>query len=190
MSVPRTVGVAVLITIFLYSQAALAQRPGEMTLFSNPSYSGSRYTVTGARENIALSWTVSSIQITPGARWETCTRTRYRGVCTTISSSVANVRRTVFSARPVSAVTLPAPLPPAGGAAGPSLRGISAEFFRTPSSNGNRVISCPSGASVCAAASADRFCRSRGWTASSYQTQETVGDRRYLADVLCTRWGN
>jgi hypothetical protein len=66
---------------------------------------------------------------------------------------------------------------------------MSAEFFRAPSSNGQRVISCPQGSAACAADSADRYCRERGWTASSYERQETVAGRNYLADVLCTRTG-
>ena len=65
---------------------------------------------------------------------------------------------------------------------GGSLRGMSAEFFTQPSDARGRIVSCASGAAACAADSADRFCRSRGWTAASYHCQETVAGRNFLAD--------
>lgn len=44
-------------------------------------------------------------------------------------------------------------------------------------------------AAACAAQSADRFCRIRGWTAARCHRQETVRGANFLADVLCTRTG-
>ena len=172
--------------------AALGQPRGEMTFFSTPLHTGSRYTVTGPRENISLGWQVQSVIFAPGDQWEICTRARYRGDCTRLSRAATHIHYQVASARTVGGfTTLPAPIPPVagGGSAGPSLRGMTAEFFRAPASEGQRVESCRNGAASCAAERADAFCRARGWTASSYERQETVRGRIYLADVLCTRTG-
>ena len=190
MRLIRKAGLLTLAAVLLAPIAALGQQRGEMTFFSTPVHSGSRYTVTGPREHIDLGWQVRSVIIAPGDQWEVCTGPRYRGTCTRLDKTATHIRYSVASARPVGGfTTLPAPIPPGagGGASGPSLRGMSAEFFRAPAGGGRRVESCPNGAAACAAERADAFCRARGWTASSYERQETVGGRIYLADVLCTR---
>lgn len=167
---------------------AEAQRRGEMTFFSNMSYSGARYTVTGPRENVSIPFPIRSVIVAPGERWEICSRTGYRD-CIMISENIANLRRTVASARPWQTPAPPGPGPgpgPGGGSSGPSLRGMSAEFFRAPENRGQR-IECRQGAAACASENADRFCRGRSWSGSSYERLETVRGRNYLADVLCTR---
>lgn len=169
--------------------AALAQARGEMTLYSAPNFGGTRYTVTGPRQNIALPWPVRSIRIIRGERWQVCARNGYQGGCATFDGSVSNLRRIVASARPLGVPTpLPQPVPPGGGGnPGPSLRGMSAEFFAAPRSGGRRVEGSRRGIPSEASAAADRFCRSRGWTASAHERMQTVGGVNYLADVLCTR---
>ena len=186
----RVLSVGLCLALCVFAAPAAAQRAGEMTFFSNPGYGGSRYTVTGPRENISLPWAVRSVLIAQGENWQVCSGNRYRGDCTVWTSSERNVRRIVASARPSTITTLPAPVLPGGGDAGQSLRGMSAEFFAAPLSGGRRVVGSRSGTPAQAAEAADRFCRSRGWTASSHESLQTVGGVHYLADVLCTRTGN
>ncbi|HEY2356715.1 MAG TPA: hypothetical protein VGH86_04640 [Phenylobacterium sp.] len=168
-----------------------AQRPGELTLFSDVGFRGQSYTVTGPREHINLDWPVRSARVTPGDTWQLCSSSRYRGICSNVSRSTGNVLWTVASGRPMLAAR-PMPLPPGGGAPGApdvggSLRGMSAEFFPAPAERSVRVNSCEAGTAACTADSANAFCRAHGWTRSAYQRQETVAGKNYLADVLCVR---
>ncbi|WP_114952073.1 hypothetical protein [Sphingosinicella terrae] len=165
-----------------------AQRRGEVMLFSQNGFRGQTFIVSGTRPTLPIPWTVRSVRVAPGEAWDLCTRTGFRAPCNRVAIDTASVSWRVASARPSQVVTLPEPVPPVGGGGG-SLRGMSAEFFTQPSDGRGRVISCASGAAACAADSANRFCRSRGWTAASYHRQETVGGRNFLADVLCTRTG-
>lgn len=94
---------AFMVAVVCYSPAtagAQPQRFGEMTLFSGANFTGSRYTVTGPRENIRLPWQVRSVRASPGEEWQVCTQTGYRGACTTILGSRNNLNQLVGSARP------------------------------------------------------------------------------------------
>lgn len=183
----RIAGMA-LVALLVLPVGAAAQRAGELTLFSEIGFRGQAYTVTGTRSNIFLFFTVRSARLAPGDAWEVCPNIGFRGECNVIRENQGNVAWRVGSVRPARAVTLPEPIPPTGpGPIGQSLRGMTAEFFPQPSTGGARVQSCSSGAAACASEEATRFCQSRGWTASSYERQETVAGRIYLADVLCTQ---
>lgn len=164
------------------SVPAAAQRQGEITFYSDIAFRGQSFTVTGPREILRLPFTVRSARVAPGDRWTVCTEIRYRGRCNEVDETQGNIAWRVRSARPLSG----------GGTVpgnGQSLRGMASEYFHQPSDGRGRVLSCAYGAATasCAAQTADQFCRSRGWTASSYERQETVQGRVYLADVLCTR---
>lgn len=174
------------LTVFLAPAPAGAQAAGEITLFSEPDYHGQAYRLSNSRESVNLRWMVRSARVVGRDSWDLCTRTRFRAPCHRLSASNRNIRRVVLSVRRNAVV--PPPQPPQAGA-GPSLRGANAEFFTAPRNASGRVPSCVSGAAACAKDSADRFCRSRGWTASSYRRQETVNRQNLLADVLCTRTG-
>jgi hypothetical protein len=67
---------------------------------------------------------------------------------------------------------------------GRSLAGFDSEYFVMPAQDGARVEVAPKteGAQFGAAT---RFCRSRGWRVSAYERIQSVGDRSFLADVLC-----
>ena len=163
--------------------AAGAQQSGELVLYSDIAFRGQTYVITGPRQNVRVPFRVRSAQVAPGDSWEICPQTRYRGNCNTVSESQGNIAWSVMSARPAA---------DAGGLAPgnqQSLRGMASEYFPQPSDRRGRVLSCPDGSATtaCAARNADRFCEQRGWTASSYERQETVSGRVYLADVLCTR---
>lgn len=169
---------------------ASAQRAGEITVFSGIGFTGRAFTLSGPRENLNLGWTVRSVRMGGGPAWDLCTRTNFRTPCNRVTRNATNVRWTVHSARPIVATPGPAPVPPpGGGGGGPSLRGMTAEFFVAPSDARGRIESGRQGTAAGASEAANRFCRSRGWVGSSYERQETVGGRNFLADVLCTRTG-
>ncbi|MCX8477166.1 MAG: hypothetical protein MT490_15365 [Sphingomonas sp.] len=167
---------------------APAQVRGEVTLFSQPNQRGQTFVVRGSRNTLVIPWAVRSVRVARGEAWDLCTRTNHRDPCHRVAQDMANVNWRIASVRPSQVVTLPEP-PSFAGSAGPSLRGMSAEFFTTPMTTGGRMPSCASGAAACTRQSADRFCRSHGWTAASYHRQETVRGTNFLADVLCTRTG-
>lgn len=181
-------GALIAVMFLVQPPLAIAQRAGELTLYSKIGFAGQSYTLNGPRQYISLDWSVRSIRVVSGESWELCGRSRYRSPCVTVHRSEANIQRHVASGRPRPAMVSPMPLPaPMPGSNGESLRGMSAEFFPAPTSGAGRVASCATGAAECAAESADVFCRSRGWTRAAYQRQETVAGRIYLADVLCVR---
>lgn len=166
---------------------------GEATIYRDANFSGPAVFVGEAKSNLALRWSVRSIRVRSGT-WELCARTRYRSPCITVSADEPDIRRfapqmfMVQSMRPLGYSTPAIVHPPAGT----SLRGMAAEFFPAPGGrDGRRLLSCENGSATanCAAASADRFCKSIGWSGSASQRQETVNGRVYLADVLCTRTG-
>ena len=161
---------------------ASAQSRGEVTFYSDIAFRGQTFTVTGARENVRLPFVVRSARVAPGESWEICTNTRYRGTCNVVDDTQGNVAWRVGSVRPLANQGLP----PSNSA---SLRGMASEYFPQPSNGMGRVLACLRGSATaaCAAQSADRFCETRGWTASSYERMETVMGRNYLSDVLCTR---
>lgn len=180
----RAIGGLVLLSLPIPG-AGQQQRQGELTLYSEIAFRGLSFTITGPRENVRVPFRVRSASIAQGDSWQICPENRYRGRCNTVTDTQGNIAWTVRSARPLGGS--------GGGGEVPgnqqSLRGMASEYFPQPSDWRGRVQSCPGGSATaaCAARSADRFCESRGWTASSYERQETVSGRVYLADVLCTR---
>jgi hypothetical protein len=170
----------------LMPSTSSAQRSGEIVFFSEANFRGRTFVVTGPRESTSLPFVARSARVAPGEAWEVCPQTSYRGNCQAISQSQGNIAWTVSSVRPRARPTLlPAPVP----GNGQSLRGLESEYFPQPSERGFRLLSCPngSGSGSCAGQSADRFCQSRGWSRSSFEREETIAGRKYLADVLCTR---
>lgn len=164
---------------------------GEATIYRDPGFSGPAVFVNKAQPNMRLTWPVRSIRVASGT-WELCARKNYGTPCIRVAADDRDLtgrlgRLSVMqSMRPIGAVIEP-PAPPAGS----SLRGMGAEFFPAPGVNGQRILSCPNGGSTanCAAQTADNYCRSVGWNGSAYESQQTVGSRVYLADVLCVRSG-
>lgn len=166
---------------------------GEATIYRDPGFQGPAVFVGEAKSNLALRWSVRSIRVRSGT-WELCARTRFRSPCVTVSADETDIRRfapqmlMVQSMRPLGYAPPAIIHPPAGT----SLRGMASEFFPAPGGrDGRRLLSCESGSATasCASTTADRFCKSIGWSGSASQRQETVNGRVYLADVLCTRTG-
>ncbi|PKB19552.1 hypothetical protein B0I00_1788 [Novosphingobium kunmingense] len=161
---------------------SLAQTAGELTLYSDIAFRGQSYTVTGPREHINMPFVARSARLSGGESWQVCTGDSYSGQCNTVRDDQGNIAWNVRSARPAQGWTVP-------GVPGndQSLRGMAAEFYPYPTTNGRRVASCSNGAAACATQAADRFCRAKGWTLSAYSKQQTINRRIYLADVLCAR---
>jgi hypothetical protein len=168
---------------------------GEATIYRDTGFQGPAVFVGEAKSSLGLAWPVRSIRVRSGT-WELCARSRYRPPCFKVTSDENDLRRVypllyaVQSMRPMGGPQIQPPVQP-NPTAGTSLRGMSAEFFPAPGTNGYRILSCPNGGSTanCAATTADSYCKSLGYGGSASQTQETVYSRVYLADVLCTRTG-
>lgn len=181
----RFLGLAIAVAVVL-PVGASAQRSNQMILYSEIAFRGRSVTVSGTQTLVNVPFTVRSARIAPREAWQVCSLPAFQGQCNTVQENQGNIAWTVRSARPRSpVVTLPEPIPPTGTA--PSLRGMAAEFFPQPSDRNGRVESCAQGTARCAQQSADRFCQSRGWTQSAFESQETIARRNYLADVLCTQ---
>jgi hypothetical protein len=162
--------------------------PGvEATIYRDANYNGPAVAISQAQSNLGLAWPVNSIRIKAG-EWQLCEQPGFRGQCSTYDADNPMIGnrfrgRVVQSIRPIGF----------GDQTGDnrSLRGMAAEFFPAPARFGRRILACPVGNATanCAKRSADRFCRTSGWTGSARQAMETVNGRIYLADVLCTRTG-
>lgn len=150
---------------------------GEITFFSNPGFSGARFTVTGPRTNVNMPYAVRSVIVLRGESWEVCARTEYRN-CTTLTASARNVNMMVRSARPFDDF--------GGSVGGESLRGMASRYYPAPTLNGRRVRVMQSSADR-AQERANRFCQRAGYNYSRFQLLQTVSGQVYLADVLCTR---
>lgn len=200
MNIPRLlftafagVAIAAIATAQTDKMAAIGQ--GEATIYRDVGFQGPAVFVREAKSDLELSWTVRSIRVRTGT-WELCARTRFRPPCARVSadepdlSRVSRVLYTVQSMRPLGGQPAQLPAIPEP-AAGPSLRGMAAEFFPAPGRYNVRILSCPSGngTASCAARTADDFCRSVGWNGSKSESQETINRRNYLADVLCVNSG-
>lgn len=70
---------------------------GEITFFSNPGFSGARFTVTSPRTNVNIPYPVRSVIVLQGESWEVCTQTAYRN-CTTLTASSRNMNLLVRAA--------------------------------------------------------------------------------------------
>ena len=169
--------------------ASTAQRANQLILYSDIGFRGRSVTVSGTQTLVNVPFTVRSARIAAREAWQVCPLPAFQGSCNTFQENQGNILWRVSSARPrpfaQTPTPLPSPVPPTGTA--PSLRGMSSEFFPQPSDRNGRVESCAQATARCAQQSADRFCQSRGWTASAHELQETVSRRNFLADVLCTQ---
>jgi hypothetical protein len=157
----------------------------QATIFRDATFRGPSVTVTAANPDLGITWRVNSIRVAAGI-WELCEQTRYRAPCRTYSSDTPMMNTIVVghrvrSMRPSIAT----------GDGGPSMRGISSQYFRQPTLFGQRVQACTTGNAnaSCTANSANSFCRNLGWGGAAWQTTETGNRAVLLADVLCTQSG-
>lgn len=173
---------AAAIAAFLPTPAS-AQINGEITLFSRGQFKGPHNAIAGPAQ-FGSALVVRSLVVAPGTQWELCSGNTYTG-CRQVSGSIAAMVMTVRSARPIATI-LPASagVPSGGGSPGPSLRGMASEYFVAPDERGNRVAVEP-GTAEAMSRRAGEYCRARGWRSSVHGRLQTVGEKVYLADVLC-----
>jgi hypothetical protein len=167
-------------------QSATDRRDSGVTIYRDTFHRGPALFVGEAKPNLGLRWTVNSIRVYSGS-WELCERPNYRGECRTVNRDwtiLGSTRRgmTVQSIRPK------------GGLIGVEadnkiLRGKYSEFHTQPESRGYRIPACANGSptSSCTKRTADAYCRTVGWSHSASSESEMVGQRGYLADVLCEK---
>lgn len=65
---------------------------GQMGLYQDPRYGGDDLTFRSPRTAITTDWSVRSILIHPGERWQICERARFRGACMVLDRSVPDAR--------------------------------------------------------------------------------------------------
>lgn len=159
----------------------------DVILYRLPNYMGPYVRVQTPVANLGVNWRVRSIRLNSG-QWRVCTGANYNGNCTVLRNSVPQISAgadlsSINSLTPIGVVQPPVP----GHGAGPSLRGMAATFYSQPSENGQRILSCRRGGSTanCAQATALNFCQAHGYNFVGNVRQQSVGNRVYLADVLC-----
>lgn len=160
--------------------------------FSGTNFTGRTLTVTGSQPIFRATWTPRSVRMGGGSSWEVCDQRNFRGNCTVLTGSSANLQAqlgvrgvsSVRAAQPDRPIPLPQPVP------GGSLRGMAAEFFPAPQARGGRIEACTreGGSAACISREATNFCRSVGYVSARNSAPQTVGGRIYLADVLCSKW--
>lgn len=158
--------------------------------FSGTNFTGRTLTVTRSLPVFPATWAPRSVRMGGGSSWEVCEQRNFRGHCTALTGSSANLQaqlgvRGVASVRPAQQPTpLPQPVP------GTSLKGMAAEFFPAPQARGGRIEACTreGGSAACISREATAFCRSIGYVSARNSAPETVGGRIFLADVLCSKW--
>lgn len=88
------------------ASSALAQQARELTFFSNPGFTGARFTVTGPRTILDLPFTPRSAMLQGGGSWEVCGGRDYRAPCQSINANQRDLRlgfARIGSVRPASA---------------------------------------------------------------------------------------
>lgn len=81
----------VFLLVFL-AGAASAQQVRELTFFSGAGFGGERFTVTGPRANLDMTFAPRSVRVLGGGSWISCASPNYAGACVTIAGDDANIR--------------------------------------------------------------------------------------------------
>jgi hypothetical protein len=63
---------------------------GELVLYAAPDFSGQSQRVTGQRASFTSPFTIRSLSIRPGDRWQICLNPDFRPPCTTVSRPIAD----------------------------------------------------------------------------------------------------
>lgn len=161
-------------------------------LFSATNFQGRTLTVVRDMPVIPATWSPRSIRMGGGSSWEVCELPNFRGRCTVLAGSSANLQTQlgVSGVRSIRSASHGGGGGGSGGGGGPSLKGMAAEFFPAPEVRGRRINVCDreGGSAACITRESENFCRSIGYVSSRNGAAQTVGGRIYLADVLCSRW--
>jgi Beta/Gamma crystallin len=102
----------------LPSLAATKRDPGAMTekgvltLYEGQKFEGESIEITKDMSSISYDFTIGSIGIYPGEKWELCEQTRFRGTCNVMAANETKLGRIkIQSARMVKLPVAAAPAP-------------------------------------------------------------------------------
>ena len=184
----------VVLTVIACACMAAAPMPGpaKLTLFSERFYRGDSQSFVSDQPRIAVPIAPQSLSII--GRWELCSGHNFEGRCIEIDRDYPVEAGlgdgfTVRSARQ---------LVPGQGAGKPtagvqpggiSVAGVASRYWPAPTYGKERILACPSGKASfnCAHDTAEDMCRRAGFRVVRYWQLQTVEQRVYLADILCTR---
>ena len=174
----------------LPAQSHAQEAPAELVMYSQGKFKGSNYSVAGASQSMRVPFTVKSVQIPEGQAWELCSGNTFSG-CKEFAKSDPSMVFNVRSVRPVAAriTTVSQSVGAVVTGPNPSLRGMASEFFVAPDTRGAR-IEVSVGTSEAMTVSAREFCRTRGWRYAVHARLQTLENRTFLADVLCSDASN
>jgi Beta/Gamma crystallin len=110
---------APLLTFALMSPASAKREPGAMTekgvltLYEGQNFEGESIEIKKDLPSISYDFTIGSIGIYPGEKWELCEQSRFRGVCNVMTANETKLGKIkIQSARmvkpPVATVPVPA----------------------------------------------------------------------------------
>ena len=177
---------AVMLAALLPAQSQAQEQPStELVLYPKGNFKGGGYSIAGASQSMRV-FTVKSVKIPEGQSWELCSGNTFTG-CREFSKSDEAMVMNVRSVRPVAAriTTVGAEVGAVVTGPNPSLRGMASEYFVAPDDRGAR-IEVPEGTAEAMSRRAEGFCRMRGWRTAAYARLQSLQNRTFLADVLCS----
>lgn len=70
--------------------AGAHEQEGVLILYGATDFSGQSQRVTGAQGSFSAPFTIRSLSIRPGDRWQICTNANFRAPCTTVTRPIAD----------------------------------------------------------------------------------------------------
>jgi hypothetical protein len=98
--------IAAAVSSLLLAASAPQAGAGELALFHDIGFNGDRHVIERDRPSLLIYWTIGSVAVHPGEKWQICPRDRYQGRCAIVSESVrdsvaAGIPTQILSARRV-----------------------------------------------------------------------------------------
>jgi hypothetical protein len=108
---------ALALAVMALSPATAARRDagqmtekGVLTLYEGQKFEGETIEINKDMPSISYDFTIGSIGIYPGEKWELCEQTRYRGVCNVMTGNETSMGKIkIQSARVVKPMAAPPP---------------------------------------------------------------------------------
>jgi hypothetical protein len=111
-------GLAVALLLAAAVPADAAKRGGEMTekgvltLYEGQKFEGESIEINKDMPSISYDFTIGSIGIFPGEKWELCEQTRYRGTCNIMTANEMSLGKVkIQSARMIKPTAASVPVP-------------------------------------------------------------------------------
>jgi Beta/Gamma crystallin len=112
----RTAATLALVLIALSPATAAKRGAGQMTekgvltLFEGQKFEGESIEINKDMPSLSYEFTIGSIAVYPGEKWELCEQTRYRGVCNVMTGNETSMGKVkIQSARMIKTPVAPAP---------------------------------------------------------------------------------